>query len=239
MTAYFAFEEDFKLPATSLGGELIPIVAYLDYDSRHCIRECRQEVLKARAVDPMYNRYHLQSFSIYHTATRADYCNFLVDELDENQGNPLHPSPTSYFAYVGANQTIGTVNGTCDDGVADQPKCANIEVKHACTRNSTVGAEVRADCRATCDTCDAESTWEDAIDWRALQRKHTCITYHLHTGKNDASYEMHDMVCRPPKATFALQGDLTNYSYRNGDLPLLEMLCCNVVEVSSRGCPQQ
>ena len=72
-------------------------------------------------------------------------------------------------------------------------------------------------------------TQQIAIDWRARQRKHLCITYHVHTGKNDAAYEMHDMVCHPPKTAFALQPNLpepppedinaAGYRYRSGTLP--------------------
>lgn len=200
VTAYFLFDENFVLPSTSLGDELIPVVGYIDYDSVHCVRECRQEILNARAVDPIYNRYHLQSFSIYHTSTVADYCHFLL-ELGTSHDTPLYPSPTSYFAFVVANQSIGAFNTTCPDGPVDEPRCASVEAKFACTRNSSVGEDVRAACRAMCGTCDSELI-EDAIDWRALNRRHTCITYQVHTGKTNASYEMHDMVCHPPKRTF-------------------------------------
>ena len=89
---------------------------------------------------------------------------------------------------------------------------------------------MRAACRATCGTCDSERI-EDAIDWRARQRKRNCITYHVHTGKEDAAYQMHDMVCHPPKRAFRLQDDLPyagtdadgdgeGYHYRSGGPPL-------------------
>ena len=57
----------------------------------------------------------------------------------------------------------------------------------------------------------AQVAWNahtDAIDWRAWQRKRACITYNVRTGKNDAAYQMHDMVCYPPRRAFALQPNL-------------------------------
>ena len=240
VTAYFVFEENFELATTGQGNGFIPLVAYLDYDSVYCTRACRQEILKARSIDPVYNRYHLQSFSTYHTRTAADYCAFLIENSTSlvfpygtGLGAPVHPSPTSYFAFLGANQSSSAANARCPDGVADEPRCATIEVKYACTRNSSVGQDVRAACRATCGTCAGEGV-ADAIDWRARQRKHTCITYDVEAGTHGVMYQMHDMVCHPPFAAFALQdnlpylgtgfeGDGDGYQYRSGDPPRLTL----------------
>lgn len=143
VTTELTFDNMYKLPIDLTTHSVAPIIPFLDYDSAHCSRLCRNAIMAARAINPTWNKYVHQRHAVLHTATRNAYCKILDVRTAE-------PSITGYYAY--ADMQEAAAEDECDR-TGDESICVADAMLAGCRQRGLIGDSIRKRCPATCGVC--------------------------------------------------------------------------------------